>query len=691
MCIFAIAIIVRLISVQYAEPAEWKQMAENFVTEYRDIPAARGNIYAEDGSLLATTIPKYDVFMDLTVKPLTDDIFNNNVDSLSRGLSKLLPREGKSALQFSTMLKEARKNKRRYQKIAKNIDYNQVQELKKLPIFNKGQYKGGVIFEKENVRLYPFGELAKRTIGTIKKDPTEKNEVGLEGYFDETLSGVNGKRLERNIIGGQWIPVGDQNDVEPTDGADLVTSIDINIQDVAHNALKQQLIDNEAEFGTVVMMEVETGFIKAISNLGLNKQGNYVEGVNHAVGGKIEPGSTFKLASLLALLEEGVATINDTVDTKNGRIKFYDRTMRDSNGKGYGKITLAEAFAKSTNVGISSIVNESFKNNPQQFVDRLYAMGLGHSLDVSIIGEKAPFIKNTSHENWSGTTLPWMSIGYEVNLTPLQILAFYNAVANDGKLMKPQLVTQVKKDGQIIKEMKPVVLNERIASQKSIDQAKELLELVVEEGTAKNLSRTAFQIAGKTGTAQIAKDGSYTKDGARSYQASFVGYFPAENPKYSCMVLVSSPSKDFYYGNQIAGPVFKETAEKIYAKSFEIQSEKPEQQFAVKTNLPVSKNGLQHDLNEVFASLNVPVESKAPEAEWIATSTGVEQVSTNRIKVNQGRVPNVVGMGLSDAIYLLESQGLQVLAQGKGTVVSQTMTPGYHVPQHAQILIELKQ
>ncbi|MFT4659877.1 MAG: cell division protein FtsI (penicillin-binding protein 3) [Patiriisocius sp.] len=684
--VFALGIIIKMFAVQFAEPSEWKEMAENFVTEYRDIEANRGNIYAEDGSLLATTLPHYEIRMDLTVESLTDEIFNQNIDSLAYGLADLFLEKGNTAEYYKRRLIDERKSGNKYCLVQKAVDYNQVQEAKKLPIFRKGRFKGGVIFEKENKRIYPFGVLASRTIGYYRDSV---NKVGLEGSFGSLLGGVDGKRLERRIVGGQWIPVGDGNDVEPVDGVDIYTTIDINIQDVAESALLKQLEENDAQYGTVILMEVETGFVKAIANLERNKDGKYGESYNHAVGSATEPGSTFKLASVLALLEEGVAKVTDTVDTKNGRMKFYDRVMRDSNGKGYAKISLGEALEKSSNVGISYLVNEGFKNNPQQFVDRLYSMGLGHSLGVSIKGEPVPYIKNTSDKSWSGVSLPWMSIGYEVTLTPLQILAFYNAIANDGKLLRPQFVSKIEKDGELIKQMEPIVLNESIASKNSINQVKKLLENVVLKGTAKNLKNSSFNIAGKTGTAQIATNGKYSNDGVKSHQASFVGYFPAENPKYSCMVLVSAPGKDIYYGNQVAGPIFKETAEKIYAKNFAIQSDFERNIPETKTKIPVSKNGNQNDLNAVFAALNVPVKSHYPEASWVATTTGEQKVETNRINIKKDRVPNVVGMGLVDALYLLENAGLSVKTSGRGTVKSQSMTAGDHFEVGSKITIEL--
>ncbi len=684
--VFAIAILVRLFMVQYVEPKEWKEMAQNFVTEYRDIEATRGNIYAADGSLLATTLPHYEIRMDLTVDALTDEIFNDNIDGLSEGLADLFKSKGRNKTYYKNRLKEARRKGNKYCLVEKAVEYGEVQKAKELPIFNKGRFKGGVIFEKENKRIYPFGVLASRTIGYYRDSV---NKVGLEGSFAKLLGGTNGKRLERRIVGGQWMPVGDGNDVEPVDGFDVYTTIDINIQDVAESALLKQLEKNDAQYGTVILMEVKTGYVKAIANLERGKNGKYGESYNHAVGTASEPGSTFKLASVLALLEEGVVKVTDSIDTENGKTKFYDRVMRDSNNKGYGVINVGEAVEHSSNVAISKFVNEGFKNNPQQFIDRLYSMGLGHSLGVSIKGESVPYIKNTSDNSWSGVSLPWMSIGYEVTLTPLQILAFYNAIANDGKLLRPQFVSRIEKDGELVKELLPVVLNESIASKHSIDAVKSMLEDVVVKGTAKNLKNTSFSIAGKTGTAQIATNGRYTNDGQKSYQASFVGYFPADNPQYSCMVLVSAPGKDVYYGNQVAGPIFKETAEKVYAKNFSIQKDFDRQIVETSTKLPISKNGNRDELTQVFEALKVPVKTSTGSSDWVTTTTGKDAVGLSNINFKEGKMPNVVGMGLSDAIYLLESAGLRVDVNGRGTVKKQSLIPGEIVIKGTLIKIQL--
>lgn len=685
-CVVAVSVMARMFMIQWAEAPEWRAMAENFVTEYRNTEAVRGNILSDDGSLLATSLPLYEIRMDLAADGLDDQVFRDGLDSLSICLAALFPEDGKTAREYRQALLDARNDGKRYHLVQREVKYNEVQKAKEFPIFKKGRYKGGVIFEKQNKRIYPFGQLARRTIGYEREDVTP---VGLEGAYSADLRGVDGKRLERRLIGGQWMPLHDRDDVEPQDGKDLFTSIDINIQDVAETALLRQLQENEADHGCAVLMEVETGFIKAIANLTYDEKYGYIEKFNYAVGEATEPGSTFKLPALLAALEEGVVETTDTVDTRNGKRRFFDRTMRDSNDKGYGRVTVQRAFELSSNVGISSVIFDGYRQDPQRFVDRIHAMGLGQSLGLEIKGEGRPSIKSTDDKTWSGVTLPWMSIGYEMLLTPMQILTFYNAVANDGVMVKPQFVTGFREHGETTWTAEPIVLNPSIASRENIERCKEMLEGVVEQGTASNLKNKDYKIAGKTGTAQIADNGTYGHKGERSYQASFVGYFPADNPQYTCIVVVSAPSNHIYYGNLVAGPVFKEVADKVFAKRFDLQKEEREKERELITRIPVSKNGAQADLNKVFAELSVDLHSADADAPYVHTSTKEERVDASPLTLYEGKVPNVKGMGLNDAIHLLENQGLTVEVSGRGFVKQQSLIPGTIVRDGMQIQLEL--
>ncbi len=687
-CLVALVVMARMFIIQWGEAPEWKEMAANFVTEYRSTEAVRGNILSDDGSLLATSLPQYEIRMDLAADGLVDQVFRDGLDSLAVCLAELFKKGGKTSREYRQSLLDARNQKKRYHLVQKGVKYNEVQRAKEFPIFREGRYKGGVIIEKQNKRIYPFGQLARRTIGYERDNVTP---VGLEGSYSQELRGVDGKRLERRLIGGQWMPLHDGNDVEPQDGKDVFTSIDVNIQDVAESALLKQLEKNGAEHGCAVLMEVETGYVKAIANIAYDEKYGYIEKFNYAVGEATEPGSTFKLPALLAAMEEGVVDITDSVNTLNGKRKYFDRTMRDSNGKGYGRVTIKRAFELSSNVGISSVVFDGFRQDPQRFVDRVHSMGLGQSLGLEIRGEGRPFIKSTDDKTWSGVTLPWMSIGYEMLLTPMQILTFYNAVANDGVMVKPQFVTEFRERGETAWKTEPIILNPSIASRENIEKCKEMLEGVVEEGTASNLKNKDYKIAGKTGTAQIAKkDASgYGRKGERSYQASFVGYFPADNPQYTCIVVVNAPTNHIYYGNLVAGPVFKEIADKVFAKRFDLQKEQRENEFEIITRIPVSKNGSQAELNKVFAELSVNLQSADADAAYVHTSTKEDRVDASPLTLHDGKVPNVKGMGLSDALHLLENQGLSVNVSGRGFVKQQSLTPGTIVRDGMQIELNL--
>lgn len=683
--VFAIVILAQTINVQYVEGAEWRQKAVDLTTSYRKIEAVRGNIYAVDGSLLATSVPIYEVRFDSKTEALTDDIFHNEIDELSKQLSNLF--QDKTQQQYKKELVSARKKGVRYQLIKRNVKYTDLQKLKTFSIFNRGQYKGGLIYTQQNKRVRPFKILAERTIGYEREGI---KPIGLEGAYSHYLEGVNGKRLMKKIAGGVWMPITDENEIEPLDGSDIYTTIDVNLQDVAENALKNQLELNEAEHGCVVLMEVETGAIKAIANLQRDKNGFYNESYNFAIGESTEPGSVFKLASLMVAFEDGYLTLEDMVNTEDGTTKFYDRTMKDSHEGGSGVISVQKAFEASSNVGISKLIYKNYANKPQQFVDRLYKMNLGKKLGIEIAGEGQPLIKNTDDPSWSGITLPWMSIGYETHLTPLQVLTFYNAVANDGKMVKPKMVTHINQRGQTIKEIKTEVINPSICSKNTIKMAKQMLEGVVENGTARNLKAANFKIAGKTGTAQIAnKKGGYKSDAKTSYQASFVGYFPADAPKYSCIVVVSAPSTKGYYGNVVAGPIFKEVADKIYATSFDVHKPLQNREALALSKIPYAKDGSVKDLVRVYTELKVPTKKSSKATEWAAITTGSKNVEIHAKQVSNTLVSNVVGMGIKDAVFILENQGLEVKFLGSGVVKNQSILPGEKIVHGSTIILEL--
>ena len=596
--------------------------------------------------------------------------WSNGIGGLSAGLAKYLG--VRSAAGWRSSITEARKKGDRYFLIQRKVDYETLTKLKELPIFREGQYKGGMVAQAENRRILPNYDLASRTIGYLNLG-SEGNMVGVEGAFDKDLAGRNGVAIKQRLTGGDWIMVDGPNSVESRDGNDVVTTLDLDLQDVATTALLNQLRKNNADHGCAVLMEVSTGKIKAIANLGLQEDGDYQETYNYAIGESTEPGSTFKLPSLMAALEDGVIDTGDIVDTGKGMIKYYNQTIRDT--KEHGVITVKQVFEESSNVGTSKLIYEHYKNNPKDFVNRLYAMRLNKPLGLQLKGEGEPLIRYPGDKLWSGLSLPMMSHGYEVQLTPMQILTFYNAVANDGKMMRPYFVSEIMRSGSVIKSFEPEVIINSIASRSTIRKAKKMMEGVVERGTATNLRNSNYKIAGKTGTAQIAKDKSGYKSGDRiSYSASFVGYFPAESPLYSCIVVVNSPSNGVYYGNLVAGTVFKEISDKVYATRF-FKEYKPENKDDIKPSAPDEGNGYRADLNEVLKNLDVRYKRTADD-DWVATRESGDTVRLAGIKIQQGLIPDVRGMSLRDAIYLLENSGIRVQYNGRGRVLRQSPEHG---------------
>jgi cell division protein FtsI (penicillin-binding protein 3) len=687
VCLFAIFIVAKVAVIQFVEGDKWRAYADSLRIREIDIEAVRGNIFASDGSLLATSLPFYEVGMDVNTDYLTTDFFRQNVDSLAICLSSMFGDRTKK--EYKRLLNDARENGDRYIVIKRNVSYQQLQKMKAFPIFRLGRNKGGFIYLQTNKRERPFKMLAARTIGYAR----EGVAVGLEGAFDDSLKGTSGKRLMQKIAGGVWMPVRDKNELEPKDGADLLTTIDINIQDVAENALMNQLIKHGAAYGCVVLMEVRTGEIKAIANLTRIDSSRYAEHYNYAIGAEAEPGSTFKLASLLAVMEDYDVDLDDKVEVGDGTQKFYDRTMRDSHKPEKPIYTIQEVFEHSSNVGVAKTITKYYSKSPQKFVDRLYAMSMNDSLDLSIPGEGTIWIKSTKDKSWSGVTLPWMSMGYELLITPMKTLTLYNAVANDGKMVKPMFVKEIRRNGKTVQSFETEVINPAICSKETIDKAKKMLEGVVQNGTGKPLKAATYRIAGKTGTAQIAKGGKYKTDGKASYQASFVGYFPAENPKYSCIVIVSAPTGDAYYGGAVAGPIFKEIADKVYSSSLEIHQEVNKVKTQYATKVPTVRSGNQKEIQAVLGALNVRV-TAAGKNEWVSGTTTdslTVQLSPKRVEddLKKGVVPNVIGMTAKDALYLLENHGLDVRIKGRGVISRQSMQAGTKFTKGSQITLEL--
>ncbi|MEZ4858601.1 MAG: penicillin-binding protein [Flavobacteriaceae bacterium] len=647
MFIFAGLIVFKLISIQFIQGDKYRELALQNTTKNFTIEANRGNVYADDGSLLATSVPKYDIRFDAVTVAKTD--FDENLVPLSKELGKLF---NKSASYYQNYLRKARADKNRYLLVAKGLGYSDYVKVKNMPLFNKGPYRGGIIVEQNTVREHPMGKVGERLVGNQKNLEKEVYEVGFEGAFDAFLRGKNGQRLKQKIAKGQWKPVSDENEIEPQDGYDIVTTINVNIQDIAHHALLKQMEYYEAEHGSVIVMEVKTGAIKAIANLGKTTAGTYYEKLNYAVGESHEPGSTFKVMAFLAALEDKVIDTATVVDTKQGSKRFYGRNITDSKHGGYGEISAAKALEVSSNIGLASLIDEHYAKNPTQFIDRIKAWHLNEKVGIPIAGEGAPMIPEPGHPKWSKNALPSMAYGYNLRMTPLQTLTFYNAIANNGVMVKPRFIKEIKTMNGDVKTFNTEVINSKICSDKALSEIKDILKNIVKRGTGKSLYSENFSMAGKTGTART----EYWQEGwekERKYISSFAGYFPAENPKYSCIVVIHKPStKKGYYGADVTGPVFKRIAQKIFTDSPLID--------AVNEENP-----------------------KAPEV--------AKDFERYYAKVQNGgsKVPNVVGMTGMDAISILENLGLKVVIYGNGTVKEQSIPSGEKLQKGQKIILNL--
>ena len=661
----AVAIFIQLIFVQveFSDAIAFNDPAVAMI----DVPSPRGNIYDVNGNLLAISMPVYTIAIDAT-QP-SDTLFENNYLKLADGLSGIFSDVPSS--EFSKKLRHARRDKKQYLKLRSGVRFSELQLVKTLPILKEGRYDGGFVYTQQTKRMQPFGHLCERTIGYAR----EKSDVGIEKAYNHYLKGQDGKRLMQKINGGIWKPINNTQDVEPVVGSDVYSTIDIRIQDIAQTALLRSLEKYEAENGSVILMDVKTGAIRAMSSLERTSEGKYAENFNYAIGAAYEPGSTFKLASLLIALEDGVVDTSYVVDTKNGAFKFYDRTMKDSNYHrgGHGKISVGKAFEVSSNIGIARTIVNHYKDDPQRFIDRLARLGVSDKLDFELIGEAEPWIKNTNDSTWSGVSLPWMAFGYEIKMSALQILALYNAVANDGELVKPRLVDKVKRAEKIIESNDVEVLNPSICSEKTIQILQNLLIGAVKKGTAQNIYSEKYSSAGKTGTAKIALEGSYGSE----YRASFAGYFPAENPKYSCMVVVSKPKKEIgFYGNIVAAPVFKELRDNLFAEE---AIEIPE----IAKTFDHDYIGSSKDLNAIHDFLDYPKYQASQNERWLKSDDKAFQT----LKFIGDVVPNVKGMVAMDALYLLENMGLEVDFKGQGRVIKQSLKAGAKIKENQ--IIEL--
>lgn len=676
--LFAIAVVVKTGHIQTIEGEKWAKMGEQVTFQNMKVKATRGNIYSDNGSLLATSLPFYKVAFDATLPK--DKVWKEGLDSLSFLLSRFF--KDKSSLDYKRMLQDARGDEKQYIILSrKKIDYQDKKMMSQWPVFREGRLGGGVIFEKVDVRYRPFTNLSSRTIGYVNEND---KGVGLEYSFNNDLGGQDGSAYYQKIAGGVWKPIFDANNVKAVDGLDIHTTLDINLQDVAETALHKAMVAHNADDGLVMVMEVKTGHIKAISNLSSDGHGNFHEKFNFATAGLFEPGSTFKLLTMIALLEDSNVELNDSIDTGNGEYTFYKNKVRDHEEGGLGKITVRQSFEHSSNVAMAKLVDKNFGLRPQKFLDHVDRLKLNKPIGIQIAGEPMPKFKRPGEKGWSGISLPWMAYGYGIENTPLHTLALYNAVANNGKMIKPVFVTKISKADQVQEEFETETMVSSICSDKTLKKLKLMLEGVVREGTAKNIKDSHYQIAGKTGTAQILDNGRYTK----KYITSFVGYFPAEAPKYTAMVLIKNPRGWYQYGSSVAAPAFKEIADNIYARDINIHKEMDNKRFAEDGVFPVIRAGNQEELTMLCNELGVSNHSKTEE-EWVRASKDGNAVNWKKNIVGQNLVPDVAGMTFRDAIFLLEKAGLNVFYEGKGRVASQSLAPGTRISKGSRIFIRL--
>ncbi|MFK8059581.1 MAG: penicillin-binding protein [Polaribacter sp.] len=652
MAIFLLAIVVRVFSIQYSEGDKYRKLSTELTIKQDTIYANKGNVYAADGNLLATSMSKFTIRMDVVA--VNDNVFEKNIAALSMKLSKML---GNTSGFYQNKLRSAKKRKNRYLLIARNIGYTDYLKIKQFPIFNKGVYRGGFIAEHKTVRAHPIGKIAERTIGY----DDYRGGAGIEGAFADYMQGENGLRWKQKIAKNQWKPINDINEKEPVDGHDIITTIDVNIQDITHHALLNTLEFFEADHGCAVVMETATGEIKAISNLGRTSKGKYYEKRNYAVWESHEPGSTFKLASLMIALDDKKIDTSTVVDTEKGKIFIHKRKVEDSRRGGYGKISAARVFEVSSNVGIVKLIRKHYDDQPQKFVDKLEKYGFTKPIGFQIKGEGKPFVPKPSDKSWNKISLEWMSWGYGVSVTPMQTLMFYNAVANNGVMVKPRFIKELRRQDKTEKVFTTEVLNSKIASDETLKKIRKVMENVVIKGTADNIYSPNFSMAGKTGTAKKYIPRTKNEKGeweggyysTKHYVASFAGFFPADKPKYSCIVVIHDPKKEKgYYGATVAAPVFKEIAQKIY------------------TTTPIDKQSVEDK-----------VEFTVIENQY--------NKFDKKLSKNYQEIPDVSGMSGMDALSLLENIGLKVKLTGVGKVESQSLKKGEKLIKGETIILKL--
>ncbi len=687
--------------LMFAESEYWTQVSRKLVRENVPIPAKRGNILSADGQIMASSLPEYKIYMDYIaydkdpevkqeLQAWRDSMLEVKMDSICSGLHKIFP--DKSAGYFKKRLQRGRKLKRRnWQIYDRRISYIQYKECKKLPLFRESPFKGGFYAEEFNQRKKPYGSLATRTLGALYASK-DSARYGLELSYDSILRGTPGTS-HRAKVRNKWLNL---VDAPPVDGYDIETTIDVSMQDAAEKAILKQLKNLDGDVGVVVLMEVATGDVKAIVNMTKCADGEYREVKNNAVSDLMEPGSTFKTASIMVALEDGKITKDDFVDTGNGQWEMHGRVMRDHNWRrgGYGRISVPEVLMYSSNVGVSRLIDDNYKEHPEKFVDGLYREGVGIPLNLPLVGSGEPRVRRPKPDgsNWSKTALPWMSIGYETQIPPIATLTFYNAIANGGKMVKPRFVRAVRRNGEVVREFPVEVLKEQICSPKTLKDIQEILELVVSKGLGKKAGCRNFKVSGKTGTAQVAQGAKGYHGGRMKYLISFCGYYPSDHPKYSCIVAIQKSGLPASGGGH-CGPVFSEIAQRVMAKG--VYRDVSEASDSMSVFVPDVLDGNMDATEQVLEELGIPFRQDWDTEEDGKIVWGKAENSGNSVALISNNtpmeiVPDVKGMGAKDAVFLLESRGLRVRIEGVGRVVSQSLPPHSKYKKGQTIHIKLR-
>ena len=693
--LIAVGILLRTFDTAFVEKEKWEKVAESQKRPNRLILPGRGNIYSSDGKLMATSVPRYYTYIDFRADGFSVDTFLsskvNGVDSLSVYLSRKFKNRTPAGYK-AHLLRGLKSKSHKYPVYEGRASYTDLKEMKKYPFLRLSRYKSGFYTKEMVQRQKPFGTLASRTIGDIygeiEAGGMTKGKNGLELQYDSLLRGEAGLSSVRRV-GGGWTNV---VEVEPVDGMDIRTTIDINIQDITEKSLVDMLKKIDAESGTAVVMEVATGEIKAITNMGRIREGAYAETKNHAVADEIEPGSTFKVASMMVALEDGICQPGDTVDVGKGIYMYKGARMTDHNMNkgGYGRISAEQAIWYSSNIGVAKIIMKGYEKNPTKYVEGLYKLGLTIPLNLEIPGAGRAKIRmpNDTTLYWSKTTLPWMSFGYETQIPPIYTLTFFNAIANGGKMVRPMFTKEIMHNGKTVQSFSTEVLKPSICSDNTLAIIKDMLLGVVEKGTGKAVHSDIIRIAGKTGTAQIASGGVYRTCG---HQGAFCGYFPADEPKYSCIVVIRRPRIGYPSGGTMSGGVVKAIAEKVYAShmSFDVRDMERD---SLAVMLPAAKNGNLDALENVLGKFDIDVDTDSLETKWVAAARrdSSEVLRLHDLTIREGLVPSVIGMGAKDAVYLLESAGLRVVLDGMGRVSAQSMGPGTRIAKGQSIRLTLK-